>query len=243
MPREISPQAIALLGSYVYIYSDPKTGKPFYVGKGKGRRAFAHLHSADGAKGEMIKNIRARGLQPRIDILRYGLTDKEAFLVEAAAIDLIGKNKLTNLVSGATGGYGRIGYDELHSTLTAEEVEVKHKAILFKISRLYYAGMGAAALYEMTRGAWKLGANRQKAEYAIALYQGVAKEVYRINKWHPAGTLPYHIRDISDWKYKGKWEFSGEVAESAVRDRYVGNKMHIPGKKINVQTPTLYANI
>ena len=88
MPLKLSLQAIALLGSYVYIYSDPQTNKPFYVGKGKGQRAFAHLDCADGAKGEVIENIRARGLQPRIDILRYGLTEKEAFLVEAAAIDL-----------------------------------------------------------------------------------------------------------------------------------------------------------
>ena len=243
MPLKLSLQAIALLGSYVYIYSDPQTNKPFYVGKGKGRRAFAHLDCADGAKGEVIENIRARGLQPRIDILRYGLTEKEAFLVEAAAIDLIGKNKLTNLVSGITRGYGRIGFDELRNTLTAKQITITHKAIVFKISRLYYAGMGADELYEMTRGAWKAGNNRDKAEYAIALYHGVAKEVYCINKWHPAGTLQYKKRDISNWKHSGRWEFEGAVAEKSVRDLYINNKMHIRGKKINVQSPVLYANI
>ena len=31
------------LGFYVYLYTDPRNEKPFYVGKGKGNRAFSHL--------------------------------------------------------------------------------------------------------------------------------------------------------------------------------------------------------
>lgn len=241
--REISAQAAALLKYYVYVYSHPQTGKPFYIGKGKGGRMFSHLDSPDGEKGDVIHSIRKSGMEPHIDILRYGLSESEALLVEAAAIDLIGKGNLANLVSGVTRGYGRISAREFLATMEAKPVDVKHVAILFKVSRLYRADMTARELYDITRSSWKLGGRREKAEYAIALYQGVAKEVYRIHSWHPAEVLPDDNRDVSSWKYKGRWVFEGAVAEDAVRDLYVGNKMRIPSKKINVQTPTLYANI
>ena len=41
--REFSSNTINNLGYYVYIYSDPDTKVPFYIGKGKGNRCFNHL--------------------------------------------------------------------------------------------------------------------------------------------------------------------------------------------------------
>jgi len=45
MITSFSQKTIEELGYYVYVYSDPDTHKPFYVGKGKGNRAFDHLYS------------------------------------------------------------------------------------------------------------------------------------------------------------------------------------------------------
>src|SRR5690242_20018084 len=42
----IRPEVAARLGFYVYLYIDPRTGKPFYVGKGQGSRALAHLSAS-----------------------------------------------------------------------------------------------------------------------------------------------------------------------------------------------------
>jgi hypothetical protein len=98
------------LGSYVYVYLDPWDGKPFYIGKGRGERLFAHLDDhSESEKVARIDELRALGLEPRIDLLRYGMTDTEAALVEAAAIDLLGKANLTNIASGYDGRtFGRI---------------------------------------------------------------------------------------------------------------------------------------
>lgn len=52
---------------------------------------------AEKKKLEKIAEIRHSGKEPRIEILRYGLSDSEARLVEAASIDLIGKAKLTKI--------------------------------------------------------------------------------------------------------------------------------------------------
>ena len=43
MIKNFSPNTINSLEHYVYVYSDPDTKEPFYVGKGKGNRVFTHL--------------------------------------------------------------------------------------------------------------------------------------------------------------------------------------------------------
>ncbi len=89
---KIAGEVAKILQSYVYVYIDPRNGKPFYIGKGKGNRLFSHLQDQfDIEKVAQIAEIRHSGKEPRIEILRYGLSDSEAHLVEAASIDLIGK--------------------------------------------------------------------------------------------------------------------------------------------------------
>jgi len=96
----VTQEVAAILKACVYVYTDPRTGLPFYIGKGQGNRIFAHLDDkAETDKTAIIAAIRASGLEPRIDILRYGLSDAEAALVDAAAIDLVGLRKLTNRVA------------------------------------------------------------------------------------------------------------------------------------------------
>jgi hypothetical protein len=54
-------------GIYVYLYSDPDSNEVFYVGKGKGNRAFAHLSdTSETDKATRIRDIRLRGHEPKI---------------------------------------------------------------------------------------------------------------------------------------------------------------------------------
>ena len=69
----------AVLKSYVYVYIDPRDGRPFYIGKGKSGRLFSHLDDhSESRKVARIADIRALGMEPRIDLLRYGMTDAES---------------------------------------------------------------------------------------------------------------------------------------------------------------------
>ena len=121
---------------------------------------------------------------------------------------------------------------------------VKHKAVVLNIGNLYREDMRGRELYETARGVWVVGENRDKAEYAIAVVGGVAKEVYRIHKWHPIGTLKYEIRDISEWESDDRWEFEGEVAEEAVRRLYLWREIYVGGEPVKgLQNPVRYANI
>ena len=237
---KIAGEVAKILQSYVYVYIDPRNGKPFYIGKGKGNRLFTHLQDkSDIETVSRIAEIRRSGKEPRIEILRYGLSDSEARLVEAASIDLLGKAKLTNRISGYhNGSFGRITSQRVITMLTAKKVKVQHKAILITINRLYRSDMSKEELYETTRGIWVVGETRRnKVEYAMALFQGIVLEVYRIEKWYPAGTLKYNTRDSLDFKSSGRWEFSGSIAEH-IRDEYIGFSVGKAG-----QNPIRYVNV
>jgi uncharacterized protein len=227
------------LGSYVYVYVDPRNGQPFYVGKGKRNRLFSHLDDqSESEKVRRIAELWTAGLEPQIDVLRYGLSDAEAALVEAAAIDLIGRPPLTNVVAGHHAqSFGRVTSQEVIAMLTATPVVVREPAILITINRLYRSGMSPQELYEATRGFWVIGPRRDKAELALAIYQGVVREVYRISSWHPAATLDYATRDAEANRGSGRWEFEGEIAMD-VRDEYVGRSVGKGG-----QNPIRYVNV
>ena len=98
----IPPEVAERLGYYVYLYLDPVTRVPFYVGKGKAGRVLAHLsEEAETRKCARIAELRAANREPLIDILAHGLPNEETALrIEAAVIDLLGLDSLTNLVRG-----------------------------------------------------------------------------------------------------------------------------------------------
>src|SRR5258708_30807298 len=109
--REFTPKVIGKLGYYVYLYIDPLDSTIFYVGKGRGNRAFSHLSDAsESRKVTRTREIRDAGLEPPIEILVHSLPDEMIALhIEASVIDLLGLDKLTNQILGWHGGvFGRL---------------------------------------------------------------------------------------------------------------------------------------
>jgi hypothetical protein len=221
MAAEFPRELFRKLDFYVYLYVDPRNNEIFYVGKGTGNRAFHHLkETSDHEKVRRIRKIRREGHKPRIEILRFGLSEREAELVEAAAIDLLGVGNLCNAVRGLHAE--RCPVEEIIAIHAAKLVKIRHKVILIRINRLYHYGITAKELYEATRGIWKAGGRRKdRVEYAFAVYEGVVREVYRIDRWDPAGTAQMKTRDVSEKDLRGRWEFRGKVAAENVRRRYL----------------------
>lgn len=235
---KFSPKTIEALGYYVYIYSDPVTKVPFYVGKGKGNRAFAHLHDgSESDKAHKIAEIQARGRQPLIEILAFGLDEKAAYKVEAAAIDLLGLKNLTNKQAGHESSlYGRIEVSELdarfdHGELT--ESDFLEDAVLVKVNQLYRNGMSDFELYEVTRGFWRVDKSKiEGIHLALAVYDGMVLEAYEIAAWLPAGSDMCADRSVSQAESAHRMEFVGRVADQCIRDRYVGkgvSGLYAPG--------------
>jgi hypothetical protein len=231
------------LGFYVYVYVDPRDGEVFYVGKGQGDRALAHLSDgSESRKAQRIAAILAAGYAPQIDVLVHGLpTEEAAYRVEAAAIDLFGLSRLTNEVRGMESGrLGRMQLQELINLYAAVPVEVTHPAILVRVNRLYRYGMTPEHLYEITRGVWKLCVRRIMAKYALAIFHGVVREVFRIDSWHPAGSTHYRFRAGESLQRQGRWEFVGEIAEETVRAMHRGRSVQERYFKQGLQSPVVY---
>ena len=92
--------------------------------------------------------------------------------------------------------------------------------ILLAIPKLYRDHMSDVELYEATRCTWEVSEEGRQAELAMAVSKGIVREVYRIKRWCPAGTLVYQIRKFKFPIDSSLWEFEGEVAID-VRDQYV----------------------
>ena len=121
---------------------------------------------------------------------------------------------------------------------TAGDVTIDEPAMLFRISQLWDPKMSADELYDATRGHWKVGERRNQAELAMAVAEGVIREVYVIEKWHPAGTTP-SATNIHRTAPPDRWEFTGRVASPRVREKYLGQsvKRYFPKGS---QTPIRY---
>ena len=212
--------------AYVYLLIDPRNDEIFYVGKGNGSRVFAHAQDAladdevASDKLDRIREIHVAGHEVRRELLRFGLTDRAAFEVEAAAIQLLGLSELTNAVEGHhVWTRGRMTTDVAVSLFDAPPVpDIVQRVILFRIPRLWSPEMPAEELYETTQGWWTLGPRRNGADYAFAVSRGVIREVYRIDSWRQRqpGDRDWE-HDIG--KARKRWGFSGEVAEDLARYR------------------------
>lgn len=224
IPYEVAEQ----LGYYVYAYVHPDDRKIFYVGKGVGQRAISHLsQEAETRKVQTIRSLAAAGKKPIIEILAHGLRDEETALrIECAVIDVLGLESLTNLVRGhGSNEIGRLPLDEIKARYGAVEVDIEDPVILIRVNRLYRPGLTDEELLEITRGIWKVGPRRAAARFALAVFQGVVREVFEIGSWHSAGTTAYRTRSFTPEQCAGRWEFTGRVAEAAVRDRYKGKRV------------------
>lgn len=98
-----------LSGYYVYLLVDTRTDTVFYVGKGKKRRAFAHVAGwrtgvvVNLDKHDRIGAIIEGGGEVGHFCVADGLKEHEAFALERQFILGIGKDRLTNFSSGARG--------------------------------------------------------------------------------------------------------------------------------------------
>ena len=113
-----------------YVYGLFDRGVPFYIGKGKDKRAYNHVGEARcGSNRPVHKKIRAMNFQYETKILCSGLTETDAYELEELAIKTVGRRyddagPLLNLTSGGQGGMA--GYVVV---LTPEQRAKQHAAM------------------------------------------------------------------------------------------------------------------
>lgn len=101
---------------YVYSYTEPNKDRPFYIGKGKGRRAWGHLRPGNQHKTTHFQNKLAKmlreGITPDVAVIYEDCTSREACDAERYFIRFFGRldlgtGCLTNHTDGGEGAAGR----------------------------------------------------------------------------------------------------------------------------------------
>ena len=177
---------------YVYRLVDPRDLHTFYVGKGSGNRVFQHLSNVTALydkdnddislKSKLIANITASGHQVIPIIHRRGLTEDEAFEVEAALIDAY--PGLTNQQSGHGAERGVITMEDFQKYVQIDDYdEPSEDYIIIKTTNGAIDENGS--LYEATRQAWKASLdNARPYKYVLSVVYGIVREVYEVSKWY-----------------------------------------------------------
>ena len=111
-----------------------------------------------------------------------------------------------------------------------ERLDTSHRVILITINKTYSPNMTATQLYEATRKWWVVDKRRERAKYAVAVYEGRTLEVYEIIEWYSG-------------QYKGKtrWTFRGRMASHVIRSE-LRNKAVSHLRKRGNTNPILYLN-
>ncbi len=233
---EFSQSVIEQIGYYVYLLIDPLDEGPFYVGKGTGNRVFAHVNDAiinpqATDKLDRIRTIETRGNKVRHQILRHGLTEKEAFEIEASVIDLLGLDGLTNQVLGHESlERGKMSANDIMAQYDAHPISIEEPTLLVTVNKLFRYGMSPEELYEITRGNWVVGEQRNRVKYAHTVYRGIVREVFHVRQWFPIEARSTHQ------KTRTRWRFEGEVAHEL--RHYIGGDV----SRYLTQNPVRYIN-
>ncbi len=223
-----SPEVCDRIGYYIYLLLDGD--QAFYVGKGKGNRAFQHaIAAADLSLGDedptsaklgRIRDTLRRGGKVDVVLLRHGIaTEEEAYRLESLLIDLFAGEygfKLENLMGGHHAHReGVMTADEVVALYEAPPIELDDTPIvMFRIPKLWHRGMSKEELYEATHGWWRISPGRAaRAQYVFAVSKGVVREIYRPRSWRK------RERGEPDWTeaelMHPRYGFDGEIAADA----------------------------
>jgi hypothetical protein len=208
------------LGHYVYYLKDPRpSGRGvFYIGKAGGKdgnsRVYQHKTDASNSKEQteklnIIRKIESSGNDVEHFILRHGLKDENTALeIEAALIDFLGVNSLSNKQGGHNSSdYGIKRADEISAMYKVELLSTIEPILLLNLNAFYDRKFNEEELYNVTKEHWPLNRNRlNKVKYVVSTYHGLTREVYTIDNWYEC---------YEDGKRR--WGFNGTKASNKIR--------------------------
>jgi len=194
------------LGYYVYgLFDSGDPTWPFYIGKGCGNRVFSHANGEVvqvtedeplSQKLQHISDIKRSGRTVLHKIIRFGLTEDEAFKIEATLIDMVNyiqPDTLKNEISGQGVAEGFYDTTDLATSLCAKELESDLPLLLIKIERQWSelvalhgsaSAVPLSAIYAATEGDWKINIYRaKKAECVLAVARGLVRAVFVPTGW------------------------------------------------------------
>ncbi len=226
---------------YVYILIDPRDNKIFYVGKGYGNRVFSHINEAifnpsTNEKLETIRAIKKENLKIKHFIVKHGLEEKEALIVESVLIDFLTFKdfaevaKISNIVAGHNSfNQGIKTVNECEILYNCEELkkeDIKHNLLVININKTYDNKRKKKInnpiydrpnIYEATRGWWVLDKKRaENSDFVLSEYKGIIRAIFKPEKW---------VQDIENRGPK-RWGFEGsEITDKEILNIYLNKEV------------------
>lgn len=221
---------------YVYFLVDSRNKQPFYIGKGVNDRVFDHISHAfemdiDTNNYNKIREIRDAEAEVEHIIVRHGLSEAEAFEVEAALIDTF--SFLNMELKNSQGGH----YSEVRGLMTSDEIgrlyqaepltEIPHEGyVIININKQYKRGNDYNAIYEATRQTWIIDKKkRDSLKYVLSVYRGLIVEVFEVESWYDQERKSSEIYSDSD-KIKIGSAFKGHKAPNEIRKLYIDKQIN-----------------
>lgn len=212
---------------YVYVYSHPDTRQPFYVGKGRGSRALAHMEfeDAENAKQEMIASLRKQGRKPIVEIVQWDLSEDAAFAAESALIQHIGLNWMTNRQQGR--GTEKLHADFIEFIRDKKPLQIIArggvKMLILCANQFYRPGMSRFELYDAIRGNLKVNPGSVKeCRNALVVYRGFVLDIYQDMQTVEAGS---EARSFASEKDPTGYDLVAKFASDTMVHRYVGREL------------------
>jgi len=118
-----------------------------------------------------------------------------------------------------------------------KDSDFTENVVLLNLSDFYLPNMDGYEMYEATRGYWVMNLDNAKAniEYALAVGDGVIREMYKVKDWYPAGTtyrLKKYVRE--DVLPADRIEFVGNIAPDEVKSKYIGKKVQTSRNPVHI---------
>lgn len=231
------------IGYYVYRLIDPRSGQTFYVGKGRGNRVFEHASGVSGTvdpqdpddeyslKMRQILDILKSDFEVQHVVHRHGLSEDEAFEVEAALMDAY--DGLTNVTGGrGSSERGARHARQITEMYAAEKIDIQHSLVAISVRR----SSEYQTWYQAVRGCWKISRDKASTvDYVLAESDGIVGEVFQAERWVDA--TPENCAWL-EAEIPGRLAFFGAVAPPAIRDLYV--RTRLPARKKGAANPIRY---
>jgi uncharacterized protein len=225
-PAWFSEEIVSKLKAYVYLLVDPRTGRAFFAGRGRGNHCFFHLAAARGDRPapdqrpdfpalDRIRDIESAGRPVRIDILRHGLSGPEADLVGAAVNEALGLP-----VAPGSSGQRRSVVDVGSALAKRAKFKRTHQVVLLRVG-----ATGTEASYEVARHHWRIATRWTDPEsprsprHAVVVVGELVVAVYRITGWERSGpSAPGTARSADRFSFIGS-------PDPEVEGRYLGRSV------------------
>jgi hypothetical protein len=211
---------------YVYQLIDPRTGTPFYVGKGCGKRAYNHLKykSKDDCPwnnrlGTFIGDLAEVGIVPLIEIVSEGHTEDDALDIEEDYIRKYGRKHI-DADGILLNYYGHRG----NSTIARPPVSVETRKKISDANK----GKQRSDAHKAILSTTQKDAVRHLKETGDWERVTELNRIAHLGKKQSEDTIAKRsisIKMTKEEKYGGKYNFSDDARRN-IRQSQLGNEKH-----------------